>query len=59
VIDPHVEPLSITRQADGKIYVTVHQIVQDKDGMLLVDQKVAHLHVIANGLVQPMDIVQE
>jgi hypothetical protein len=59
MIDPYVEPLSITRQADGKFYVTIHQVVRDKAGALLADQKVAHLYVIENGLVQRMDIVQE
>jgi hypothetical protein len=58
VIDPHVEPLSITRQADGKIHVTVHQIIRDKAGALLADQTVAHLYVIETGLVQRMDIVK-
>lgn len=58
VIDPHVEPLSITRQADGKTQVMVHQVVRDKDGILLADQQVVHLYVIENGLVQRMDIVE-
>jgi hypothetical protein len=59
VIDPHVEPLSITRQPDEMFLVMVHQVVRDKDGVLLADQKVAHLYVIENGLVQRMDIVPE
>jgi hypothetical protein len=59
VIDPHVEPLSITPQADGKIHVTVHQLVRDKAGALLVDQNVVHVYQIENGLVQRMDIVKE
>lgn len=59
VLDPHVEPLSITRQADGKIHVTVHQVVRDKAGALLADQNVEHIYQIENGLVQRMDIVKE
>ena len=58
MIDPHVDPLSITHQADGKFHVTVHQVVRDKSGNVLADQEVAHLYVIENGLVQRMDIVQ-
>jgi hypothetical protein len=59
VIDPHVEPLSITRQADGKIHVTVLQVVRDKAGALLADQNVEHIYQFENGLVQRMDIVKE
>jgi|SRR5215211_3292768 len=59
VIDPHVEPLSITRRADGKIHVTVHQVIQDKAGALVADQQVTHVYVIENGLVQRMDIAEE
>jgi hypothetical protein len=59
MIDPHVDPLSITRQADGRIHVSVHQVVRDKAGALLVDETVVHLYVIENGLVQRMDIVKE
>src|SRR5215211_3500147 len=55
VIDPHVEPLSITRQADGKIHVTVHQVVRDKAGGLLTDQNVEHVYQFEDGLVQRMD----
>ena len=58
-IDPHVEPVSITRQADGTFHVSVHQVVRDKAGALLADQKVIHVYVIENGLVQRMDIVPE
>ena len=59
MIDPHVEPLSITRQADGRIHVSVHQVVRDKAGALLVNETVVHLYEIENGLVQRMDIVKE
>ena len=58
-IDPHVEPLSITRQADEKIRVAVHQVVRDKAGALLTDQNVEHIYQIENGLVQRMDVVKE
>jgi hypothetical protein len=59
MIDPYVEPLSIRRQADGKIHVTIHQVVRDKAGGILADQNVAHSYQIENGLVQQMDIVKE
>jgi hypothetical protein len=59
LIDPHVEPLSIMRQADGKIHVTVHQVIRDKAGALLAEQNVEHIYRFENGLVQRMDIVKE
>ena len=47
------------RHADGKIHVTVHQVIRDKAGALLAEQNVEHIYQFENGLVQRMDIVQE
>ena len=36
VIDPHVEPVKISKSADGAMVVEVHQTVRDLEGKLLL-----------------------
>jgi ketosteroid isomerase-like protein len=59
MINPHVEPLSLTHDASGQVRVVVHQVVRDMAGTILADQNVVHTYLIDNGLVQCMDIVKE
>ncbi|HEU0296957.1 MAG TPA: nuclear transport factor 2 family protein [Anaerolineales bacterium] len=59
IINPHVEPLSLTREASGQVRVAVHQVVRDLAGTILADQNVVHTYLIDNGLVRHMDIVKE
>jgi ketosteroid isomerase-like protein len=56
VLDPHVEPTNFTWEADGRIAVSVHQVVHDVDGRLLVDQVIQHVYEIRDGLIQSMEI---
>ena len=56
VIDPHVEPVQIEQQGDGRIDVTVHQVVHDIEGNLLLDQIIHHIYSIDNGLIKAMGI---
>lgn len=56
VIDPHVEPLRIQQDDDGRLVVDVHQVVRDLKGTVVVDTKVHHAYRIADGLIQRMDI---
>jgi ketosteroid isomerase-like protein len=56
VLDPRVEPKSLTAEADGRIAVDVHQVVRDKSGKLIADQMVQHLYGIRDGLIQTMEI---
>jgi hypothetical protein len=56
ILSPHVEPISITRDADGRFEVRVHQIVRDLDGKLLLDTEVRHKYTIENGFIERMDI---
>src|SRR5260221_14349351 len=44
VLDPHVEPKDFKREEDGRIAVTVHQVVHDVDGRLLADQVIQHVY---------------
>jgi len=56
LIDPHVEPISFKRDEAGRTVVTVHQVVRDLDGEVLVDQMVEHVYRIEDGLIQSMEI---
>lgn len=56
MIDPHVEPLAIEREGDGRFVVRVHQTVRDLEGKLLLDVEVHHAYRIRNGLIERMDI---
>lgn len=55
-INPHVEPVSFHRETDGQIVVTVHQIVRDLAGGVVVDTTVGHRFTLANGLLQAMEV---
>lgn len=56
MIDPHVEPLSITDEPNGSV-VEVHQVVCDLDGKFLADQIVHHRFEIEGGMIRRFDIV--
>jgi hypothetical protein len=59
MINPHVEPPSLTQDASGQVRVVVHQVVRDMAGTILADQNVVHTYRIDNGLVQRMDSMKE
>ncbi len=54
--DPHVEPLEIIEQEGGITEVKVHQLVKSLGGDVLSDSEVWHVYIIANGLIERMDI---
>jgi len=57
LIDPHVEPLSFTPVDGGRIAVDVRQVVRDRAGGLLADQRVQHIYRVEDGKVRSMEIV--
>ena len=57
-LDPHVEPRSLRERADGRLEVTVHQVVRDRQGQLLFDGAVKHIYTLREGLLAQMDIEQ-
>lgn len=59
LVDPHVEPLSFTRTDDGRIAVDVRQVVRDREGNLLVDQRVQHVYRMEDGRARSMEIVED
>jgi ketosteroid isomerase-like protein len=56
VLDPTVEPRGFGREPDGRIVVTVHQVVRDRAGHLLADTMVEHVYELRGGLVQRMEV---
>lgn len=56
MIDPHVEPLSITDEPNGSV-VEVQLVVCDLDGKVLADQIVHHRFEIEVGMIRRFDIV--
>jgi len=56
VIHPHVEPVKFEKEEDGRMNVTVHQVVYGMDGKLLVDQIIHHIYTMEGGLIKSMEI---
>ncbi|MBA3914631.1 MAG: nuclear transport factor 2 family protein [Acidobacteriales bacterium] len=57
--DPHVEPLAMTEDDEGKIRVKVHQLVKSLQGDVLSDGEVLHVFTVNSGLIAAMDIGEE
>ena len=57
--DPHVEPLAITVEDNGKIRVRVHQLVRSLQGDVLSDTEVVHVFTVNSGLIAAMDLGDE
>ncbi len=56
-LDPRVEPKAFTEDNEGRTVVTIHQVVHDTEGKLLVDQVLHHVYTLnEQGLVRRMDI---
>jgi len=57
--DPHVEPLEISKQDEGRVRVRVHQLVKSLGGDLLADGDVFHVFTVKDGLIAAMDLGDE
>ncbi|HTZ88848.1 MAG TPA: nuclear transport factor 2 family protein [Alloacidobacterium sp.] len=55
-VSSNVEPQAFRTEDDGRVVVTVHQVVHDLSGNLLSDSVVEHVYSIDNGLIRKMDI---
>lgn len=55
-LDPEVTPVSIQLTPSGQTDVTVHQVVKDRLGKIVVDALVKHLYTIEEGKIKRMDI---
>jgi hypothetical protein len=54
--DPHVEPIEVIDDGQGKTDVKVHQLVKNLNGDVLSDSEVWHVYTISNGLIDRMDL---
>lgn len=57
MVDPRVEPQTFATDSSGRITVTVHQVVRDRSGTVLVDRTVYHRYKLLGGLVSHMEIL--
>jgi ketosteroid isomerase-like protein len=55
-IDPHVEPRAFRMESDGRITVSVQQIVRERSGKVLADEMVEHIYLLQDGLIRRMEI---
>jgi nuclear transport factor 2 (NTF2) superfamily protein len=55
-IDPFVEPRGFRTETDGRITVSVHQVVRDLAGKVLADEMVEHTYQLEDGSIRRMDI---
>jgi ketosteroid isomerase-like protein len=55
-VDPTVTPVDFASLPDGRIDVTVHQVVQDRDGAVLSDATVHHVYRLERGQIMHMEI---
>lgn len=55
-LEPTVMPTAFDAEADGRIAVTVHQVVRDKTGAKLAEHTVTHIYRFSEGLVAEMEI---
>jgi nuclear transport factor 2 (NTF2) superfamily protein len=55
-IDGTVTPTGFSTQPDGRIDVTVHQVVRNRDGELLSDSTVHHIYRLRHDQVEHMEI---
>lgn len=56
MVDPHVEPVRFESDNQSRIVVSVHQIVRDLTGAMLLDRMVQHVYAIEDGLIRRMEI---
>ena len=54
--DPRVDVLEVVEHEAGVTDVKVRQLVKDMKGEVLSDTELSHVYVIANGLIDRMDV---
>ena len=54
--NPRVEPLRVRERADGRLEVTVQQLVRDLRGQVVFEGPVKHVYTVQEGLLRQMGI---
>jgi hypothetical protein len=55
-IDPTVTPTAFAERPDGRVAVSVHQVVRSPVGEVLADEQVVHVYALRDALVERMDV---
>ena len=55
-VDPRVEPRGFAVEPDGRVAVTVHQVVRDLAGSVLGESVARHVYTFRDGLIAAMEI---
>ncbi len=55
-ISPRVSPVGFEERGDGRIAVSVQQVVHDHSGNLLAENKITHVYSFRDGPVVAMEI---
>jgi len=58
-IDPEVQPQSFETLPDGRVEVTVHQVVRARDGTVLSEGTVLHTYTFRDGRVARMEVSEQ
>ncbi|WP_254448842.1 nuclear transport factor 2 family protein [Spirosoma rhododendri] len=55
-IDPTVEPLAFAVRPDGRVAVTVRQLIRDLTGQVISDEQLSHVYHFEDGKIRSMVI---
>jgi NAD(P)-dependent dehydrogenase (short-subunit alcohol dehydrogenase family)/ketosteroid isomerase-like protein len=58
-VDPTIEPGEFRSLPDGRVAVSVRQVVRSDDGALVSDESLVHLYTLRDGLIDRMEIVED
>jgi len=56
MINPRVDPVKVDADGCGRVVVSVHQVVHDLGGKVVLDRMVEHVYSFEGGLIRGMDI---
>ncbi len=56
MVNPNVHPVNFYQDNTGRITVEVHQVVKDLSGKVLLEGRVQHVYLLAEGLIKHMEI---
>jgi hypothetical protein len=56
VVDPHVEPVGFSKDAEGRVVADVHQVVKDLGGKEIMNVQIVHKYSLEDGKIRLMEI---
>jgi hypothetical protein len=55
-VDPHLEPADVQELPDGRLAVSVRQVVRSHQGDLISEHRLVHVYTLRDGLIERMEI---